>query len=112
MIPTDLPTDAVGLTAFLAILVYLAWTNRRNRRAHNEHGVVLEEVREQVNDHSSNLRDDVDRVDAKVESVNSKVDRLTGTVDALQRSLDLFMAEYRAHDVHQALINAKHQGSA
>ncbi len=111
MIPTDLPTDAVGLTAFLAILVYLAWTNRRNRRAHNEHGVVLEEVREQVsNDNSSNLRDDVDRVDAKVESVDSKVDRLTGTVDALQRSLDMFMAESR--DVHQALINAKHHGSA
>lgn len=67
------------------------------------------------NDHSSNLRDDVDRVDekvqrvdGKVEQVDTKVDRLAGNFEAMSRTMERFMRESRAQMQRQDIIAAKH----
>lgn len=75
-----------------------------------------EEIREQVsNDHDTNLRDDVDRIEGnvkssvdKVDQVDTKVDQLTGKFEILAQGLELFMRESREAQARQDRIAAKY----
>ncbi|WP_226995811.1 DUF2746 domain-containing protein [Gordonia phthalatica] len=70
---------------------------------------ATDEVRDRVsNAHDSNLRDDVDRVDARVEQVDTKVDRLTGSFEAFTRSVEAFMRESREAAARQDRIAVTH----
>lgn len=93
----------VGVPAVSAVAV--ARISGR-QKAHSE---VIGEVRDQVsNDHPTNLRDDLDRVDEKVDQVDTKVDQLTGKFDLLTVGLDSFMAEMRTTALRQEVIAAKY----
>ena len=103
-----LPATIGALTALIIAIRSLKKNSQIDDRQRG-HGAVLEEVREQVsNSHDSNLRDDVDRVDAKVDQVDTKVDRLTGTVEALVRGFEAFAREQRAASARQDAIAKKH----
>lgn len=93
--PTDLPTDAISLVGFIAMLAYLMVSNRQSRR-------VLGEVREQVsNSHNTNMRDDIDGlIDA--------VDRIDSKQDAHGTTLSKFMREMYAATSRQDRIAAKY----
>ena len=98
----------VALAAVSVPVVGSVWVAKISHRQRG-HGAVLEEVREQVsNSHDSNLRDDVDRIDAKVDQVDTKVDRLTGRIDELMRGFEIFAREIRTSAARQDAIAAKH----
>ena len=77
---------------------------RHAREGRNETRAVRDQVQ---NDHTSNLREDLDRVDEKVDQVDTKVDRLTGRVDELLRGFEIFAREQRHAPAKQAAIAAK-----
>lgn len=79
--PTDLPTDAISLVGFIAMLAYLVVSNRQSRR-------VLGEVRGQVsNSHDTNMRDDIDGLIDAVDRINSKQDAHGTTLSKFMREM-------------------------
>lgn len=115
MIPESIPTGLHPLLYVLLVIVGMVavpmggvWVAKINSRQKG-HGKVLEEVRDQVsNDHSSNMRDDIDRIDGKVDSVDTKVDRLDGKFDLLTSGIEEFMRETRAATARQDRIAARY----
>jgi HAMP domain-containing protein len=69
------------------------------------HGVVLEEVREQVsNDHPTNLRNDVDELAATLERVEAAQGSIGTIVGALAKRVEKQTRHLGSHDAASALI--------
>lgn len=99
----------VWLAAVLSVVGVPALSTLLATRISNRHAATLHEVRDQVsNDHPTNLRDDLDRVDEKVDQVDTKVDQLAGKFDLLTVGLDSFMQEMRTTALRQEVIAAKY----
>ncbi|WP_431941687.1 DUF2746 domain-containing protein [Nocardia grenadensis] len=79
----NLPSDAPQYLWVLAIIAPIVGT-WITTRMHREQKGTLAEVKEQVaNTHSTNLREDIDKIAESVEQINTRLDRLEK--NALQR---------------------------
>ncbi|MDL9938672.1 DUF2746 domain-containing protein [Gordonia sp. ABSL1-1] len=115
--PGLLPDDIWGLLGLLlAVAIPAATTvvvtriqSSRATAKHEKLAAGVEVIKEQVaNDHTSNLRHDLDRNERKVDQVDTKVDRLSGELRSLARVVESSMVELRASAARQDRIAAKH----
>ena len=105
---TDVVVSAIGTAGLVLGPIMLLVVQRRLGRIESkrdEHGAVLEEVREQVsNDHDTNLRHDVDDLRRAVDQLDANLSDGGRLIGRLSRDVRTALDRIGSHDAASALI--------